>query len=126
MNKRDYYDVLGVNKNASDSEIKKAYRKVAIKYHPDKNPNNKSAEEKFKEAAEAYEILSNSEKKQKYDQFGLEGLRGSNGGYGGGMNVEDIFNQFGDIFGDGNPFESFFGGGSSRSKGSKGTNLRIK
>jgi len=126
MNKRDYYDVLGVNKNASDSEIKKAYRKVAIKYHPDKNPNNKSAEEKFKEAAEAYEILSNSEKKQKYDQFGHEGLRGSNGGYGGGMNVEDIFNQFGDIFGDGNPFESFFGGGSSRSKGSKGTNLRIK
>ena len=127
MEKRDYYEVLGLSKNASDSEVKKAYRKVAIKYHPDKNPDDSSAEEKFKEAAEAYEVLSNSEKRQRYDQFGHDGLRGSNGGFGaGGMNVEDIFSQFGDIFGDGSPFESFFGGRSSSGHIKKGTNLRIK
>src|SRR5690606_22506131 len=97
MAKRDYYDVLGVSKNAEQVEIKSAYRKLAIKYHPDKNPDNKEAEEKFKEAAEAYEILSNAEKRQRYDQFGHAGT-GANGGYGGGMNMEDIFSNFGDIF----------------------------
>ena len=111
MSKRDFYEILGINKSSSQDEIKKAYRKVAIKYHPDKNPDNKAAEEKFKEAAEAYEVLSNPEKKQKYDRFGHEGLRGGPGGFsGGGMNVEDIFEQFGDIFGGGSPFDSFFGG----------------
>jgi molecular chaperone DnaJ len=133
MSKRDYYDILGVAKGASAEEIKKAYRKLAIKYHPDKNPNDKSAEDKFKEAAEAYEVLSNPEKKQRYDQFGHAGVGGAagGGGYGGGgMNMEDIFSQFGDIFGGGSPFDSFFGGGQSRGGGgrrvAKGTNLRIK
>ena len=126
MSKRDFYDILGVNKSSSQAEIKKAYRKVAIKYHPDKNPDNKPAEEKFKEAAEAYEVLSNPEKKQKYDRFGHEGLRGGPGGFsGGGMNVEDIFEQFGDVFGGGSPFDSFFGGGRGQQR-NKGTNLRIK
>mgnify|MGYP001160929258 FL=1 len=126
MSKRDFYDILGVNKSSSQAEIKKAYRKVAIKYHPDKNPDNKPAEEKFKEAAEAYEVLSNPEKKQKYDRFGHDGLRGGPGGFsGGGMNVEDIFEQFGDVFGGGSPFDSFFGGGRSQQR-NKGTNLRIK
>ncbi|MDX3913338.1 MULTISPECIES: molecular chaperone DnaJ [Olivibacter] len=127
MAKRDYYDVLGVSKNAEQAEIKSAYRKLAIKYHPDKNPNNKEAEEKFKEAAEAYEVLSNPEKRQRYDRFGHAGNSAS-GGYGGGMNMEDIFSNFGDIFGGGNPFESFFGGGQSRGgrRAVKGTNLRIK
>ncbi|SFC70133.1 molecular chaperone DnaJ [Parapedobacter composti] len=128
MAKRDYYDVLGVSRNADQAEIKSAYRKLAIKYHPDKNPNNKEAEEKFKEAAEAYEVLSNPEKRQRYDQFGHTG--GAAGGYGGGgMNMEDIFSQFGDIFGGGSPFESFFGGGGGQRGGrrvAKGTNLRIK
>ncbi len=134
MSKRDYYDVLGVAKSSSTEEIKKAYRKLAIKYHPDKNPDDKSAEEKFKEAAEAYEVLSNPEKKQRYDHYGHAGVGGaSGGGYGGGgMNMEDIFSQFGDIFGGGggSPFESFFGGGGQQSRGgrrvAKGTNLRIK
>jgi len=132
MSKRDYYDILGVSKSASAEEIKKAYRKLAIKYHPDKNPNDKAAEEKFKEAAEAYEVLSNPEKKQRYDQFGHAGVGGAaGGGYGGGsMNMEDIFSQFGDIFGGGSPFDSFFGGGQSRGGGgrrvAKGSNLRIK
>ena len=126
MSKRDYYDILGVNKSASSAEIKKAYRKVAIKYHPDKNPDDKQAEENFKEAAEAYEVLSNPEKKQKYDRFGHEGLRGGPGGFSGGsMNMEDIFDQFGDIFGGGSPFDSFFGSGRNQSR-NKGTNLRIK
>lgn len=135
MSKRDYYDILGVTKSASADEIKKAYRKLAIKYHPDKNPDDKSAEDKFKEAAEAYEILSNAEKKQRYDQYGHAGVGGAGGGSGyggGGMNMEDIFSQFGDIFGGGggSPFDSFFGGGQSRGGGgrrvAKGSNLRIK
>lgn len=128
MSKRDYYDILGVSRNADQAEIKSAYRKLAIKYHPDKNPDNKEAEEKFKEAAEAYEVLSNAEKRQRYDQFGHAG--GASGGFGGGgMNMEDIFSQFGDIFGGGgSPFESFFGGGGQRSgrRVAKGSNLRIK
>jgi molecular chaperone DnaJ len=133
MSKRDYYDVLGVAKGASAEEIKKAYRKLAIKYHPDKNPDDKSAEDKFKEAAEAYEVLSSPEKKQRYDQFGHAGVGGAaGGGYGGGgMNMEDIFSQFGDIFGGGggSPFDSFFGGGGQSRGGRrvvKGSNLRIK
>ncbi|MFC3879199.1 molecular chaperone DnaJ [Algoriphagus namhaensis] len=128
MAKRDYYEVLGISKSASADEIKKAYRKLAIKYHPDKNPDDTSAEEKFKEAAEAYEVLSNPEKKQRYDQFGHQGL-GDAGGYsGGGMNMEDIFSQFGDIFGGGGGFGSFFGGGGGGStrRTKKGTNLRVK
>lgn len=133
MSKKDYYDILGVSKSASADEIKKAYRKLAIKYHPDKNPDDKEAEENFKEAAEAYEVLSNPEKRQRYDQFGHAGTQGGfGGGYGGGgMNMEDIFSQFGDIFGGGSPFDSFFGGGGggSRSGGrrvQRGSNLRIK
>lgn len=125
MAKRDYYEVLGVSKSASADEIKKAYRKLAIQYHPDKNPDNPEAEDKFKEAAEAYEVLSNAEKKARYDQFGHQGL-GGNGGYGGaGMNMEDIFSQFGDIFGGGG-FGSFFGGGGGGRRTKKGTNLRVK
>ncbi|RZK60627.1 molecular chaperone DnaJ [Pedobacter frigiditerrae] len=135
MSKRDFYDILGVTKSASAEEIKKAYRKLAIKYHPDKNPDDKAAEDKFKEAAEAYEVLSNPEKKQRYDQYGHAGVGGAagGGGYGGGgMNMDDIFSQFGDIFGGGgSPFDSFFGGGQqSRGGGgrrvAKGSNLRIK
>ncbi|MEC8610675.1 MAG: molecular chaperone DnaJ [Bacteroidota bacterium] len=127
MSKRDYYQVLGISKSASQSEIKKAYRKLAIKYHPDKNPDDKAAEEKFKEAAEAYDVLSNEEKKQRYDQFGHAGL-GNRGGQGaGGMNMEDIFSQFGDIFGGESPFGSFFGGGNrGGQRRHKGSNLRIK
>lgn len=130
MSKRDYYDILGVARGADAAEIKSAYRKLAIKYHPDKNPDNKEAEEKFKEGAEAYEILSNPEKRQRYDQFGHAGNSASGFGGGGGMNMDDIFSQFGDIFGGGgNPFESFFGGGSRGGGGRrapKGSNLRIK
>ncbi|MEM6736746.1 MAG: molecular chaperone DnaJ [Bacteroidota bacterium] len=128
MAKRDYYEILGVNNSASKDELKKAYRKIAIKYHPDKNPDDKEAEEKFKEAAEAYDILSNDEKRQKYDRFGHQGVGGSSGGFSGsGMNMDDIFSQFGDIFGGGNPFESFFSGGGNRGQRTrKGTNLRIK
>lgn len=127
MAKRDYYEVLGVDKSASPEEIKKAYRKTAIKYHPDKNPDDAEAEEKFKEAAEAYEVLKDPQKKQRYDQFGHAGMNG--GGYGGGgMNMDDIFSQFGDIFGGGgSPFDSFFGGGGGRGRRQrKGSNLRIK
>ncbi len=124
MAKRDYYEVLGVQKNASADEIKKAYRKLAIKYHPDKNPGDKEAEEKFKEAAEAYDVLSNADKKAKYDQFGHAAFENGGGGggyYSGGMSMDDIFSQFGDIFG------SFgFGGGSSRRRVNKGSSLRVK
>lgn len=126
MAKRDYYEILGVSKGATEEELKKAYRKLAIKYHPDKNPDNPEAEEKFKEAAEAYDVLSNKDKRAQYDRFGHEGMRGGfGGGQGGGMNMEDIFSQFGDIFGGGSPFESFFGGGGGRRQ-RKGSNLRIK
>lgn len=130
MAKRDYYEILGVSRNAAQDEIKKAYRKVAIKFHPDKNPDNPEAEDKFKEAAEAYEILSNPDKRERYDRFGHQGVGGAAGGGfgGGGMNMDDIFSQFGDIFGGGgSPFESFFGGGSNRGQRQrKGSNLRIK
>ncbi len=130
MAKRDYYEVLGVSKSAPLDEIKKAYRQQALKFHPDKNPDNKEAEEKFKEAAEAYEVLSNTDKRRRYDQFGHAGLDNSGGGFsGGGMTIEDIFNQFGDIFGD---FGGFSGFGFSNSRGrssrrvNKGSNLRVK
>eukprot|EP01156_Anaeramoeba_ignava_P020195 Anaeramoba_ignava/c14069_g1_i1.p1 GENE.c14069_g1_i1~~c14069_g1_i1.p1 ORF type:complete len:384 (-),score=23.30 c14069_g1_i1:564-1715(-) len=130
MTKRDYYEILGVSKGASKEEIKKAYRKMAIKYHPDKNPDDAEAEAKFKEAAEAYEVLSNDEKRQRYDQFGHDGLRGSAGfGGGGGMSMEDIFSSFGDIFGDAFGFGGFGGFGGSR-RGSrrvnKGSNIRVR
>jgi len=127
MSKRDYYEVLGVSKGASKDEIKKAYRKQALKYHPDKNPGDKEAEENFKEAAEAYEVLSNDAKKSRYDQFGHAGMNsGFNGGFGGGMTMEDIFSSFGDIFGD--AFGGAFGSrrGSGRTRVNKGTNLRVK
>lgn len=136
MAKRDYYEVLGVAKGATADEIKKAYRKKAIQYHPDKNPGDKAAEEKFKEAAEAYEVLSDEQKRQRYDQFGHAGMGGAAGGgfSGGGMSMEDIFAQFGDIFGGhfGSAFSGFggFGGfgssGGSSSRVNKGTNLRVK
>ena len=132
MSKRDYYEVLGVGKTASADEIKKAYRKVAMQYHPDRNPGDKSAEEKFKEAAEAYEVLSDTDKKAQYDRYGHAAVSGNGrGGYSGGMNMEDIFSQFGDIFGD-DIFGNFFGGqqqrgrGGQRSRGVRGSNLRIK
>lgn len=129
MAKRDYYEILGVEKNADEGTIKKAYRKIAMKYHPDRNPDDKSAEEKFKEAAEAYEVLSDADKRARYDRFGHAGVDGQAGGFSGGMTMDDIFSQFGDIFGDGgSPFESFFGGrsGGQRRRGNKGSNLRIK
>ena len=130
MSKRDYYEVLGVSKNATAEELKKAYRQMAIKYHPDKNPDDKSAEEKFKEAAEAYEVLSNPDKRQRYDQFGHAGMNGSSG-YGGGMSMDDIFSNFGDIFGDffGGGFSGFgggFGRGRSSQRVPQGSNLRIR
>lgn len=129
--KRDYYEILGVSKSASEEEIKKAYRKMAIKYHPDKNPDDKESEEKFKEAAEAYEVLSSAQKKSQYDRFGHAGMGGAAGGGfgGGGMNMEDIFSNFGDIFGDESPFGSFFSGGRGGGGGRrqrKGSDLRIK
>ncbi len=129
MTKRDYYEILGVSKNASDAELKKAYRQLALKFHPDKNPNNKEAEDKFKEAAEAYEVLSDSEKRKRYDQFGHDGLRGGAGGFsGGGMNMEDIFSHFGDIFGGafGGGFGGFSGGQQRGRRVNRGTNLRVK
>ena len=125
--KRDYYEILGVSKDASKDEIKKAYRKQALKYHPDRNPGDKSTEEKFKEAAEAYEVLSNDDKKARYDRYGHAGLGSSGNGFGGqGMTVEDIFSSFGDIFGD--AFAGFGGFGSSRQsrRVNKGSNLRVK
>jgi molecular chaperone DnaJ len=132
--KRDFYDILEVTKSASADEIKKAYRKMAIKFHPDKNPGNKEAEEKFKEAAEAYEVLSDAQKKQRYDQYGHAGVGGAAGGgsYGGGMNMDDIFSQFGDIFGGGGGsggFGDFFGqqgGRNGRTRANVGSNIRIK
>lgn len=135
MAKRDYYEILEVERGASAEEIKKAYRKVALKYHPDRNPDNKQAEDKFKEAAEAYEVLSDPDKRKRYDQYGHAAMNG--GGPGGyqDVNVEDIFRNFGDVFGGGgggfDPFETFFGGnrggrGGARSRGKRGTNLRIK
>ena len=127
MAKRDYYRILGLSKGASAAEIKKAYRKLALKYHPDKNPGNREAEERFKEAAEAYEVLSNDEKRERYDRFGHAGLSGSKGfGGGGGMNMEDIFSRFGDIFGDAFNEGGFTGFGTGRSRVQSGTNLRIK
>ena len=129
MERRDYYEVLGVSKSADATEIKKAYRKLALKYHPDKNPGDKEAEEKFKEAAEAYDVLSNEEKKRRYDQFGHAGVGGAGqGGFGGGMSMDDIFSQFGDIFGSFGGFSGFggFGGGRSARRVNRGTNLRVK
>ena len=132
MSKRDYYEILEVQKSASAEEIKKAYRQQALKFHPDKNPGNKEAEEKFKEAAEAYEVLSDPEKRKRYDQFGHAGMGNAQGfsGFGGGMSMEDIFRHFGDIFGGGgdDPFSSIFGGGGGR-RGrtvNRGSNLRVK
>ncbi len=131
--KRDYYEVLGVEKTASAEEIKKAYRKKAIQYHPDKNPGDKEAEEKFKEAAEAYEVLSDPQKRQRYDQFGHAGMSGAGGFSGGGFTMEDIFSQFGDLFeswgvgGNMGGFGSFFGGGGSRGpRTRRGSDLRVK
>jgi molecular chaperone DnaJ len=128
MAKRDYYEVLGVSKSATEVEIKKAYRQLALKYHPDKNPDDKSAEDKFKEAAEAYEVLSSADKKQRYDRYGHQGMGGASSGHGGNMNMDDIFSQFGDVFGGAHPFESFFGGGGGgkRRQVNRGSNLRIK
>ena len=130
MEKRDYYEVLGVSKNADATEIKKAYRKLALKYHPDKNPGDKEAEEKFKEAAEAYDVLSNDDKRRRYDQFGHAGMGGAGqGGFGGGMSMDDIFSQFGDIFGSFggvSGFGGFGGGGRSARRVNRGTNLRVK
>lgn len=127
MQKRDYYEVLGVQKNASEAEIKKSYRQLALKYHPDRNPDNEEAEANFKEAAEAYEVLSNADKRRKYDQFGHAGLGGASGFGGAGMSMDDIFSNFGDIFED--FFEGFgFGGrrSSSRKRTTRGSNLRVR
>ncbi|MCL4167904.1 UNVERIFIED_CONTAM: hypothetical protein GTU68_048822, partial [Idotea baltica] len=128
MAKRDYYEVLGVQKTATKDELKKSYRKMALKYHPDKNPDNKEAEDKFKEAAEAYEVLSDDEKRSTYDRFGHAGLGGAAGYSGRGF--EDIFSQFGDIFGDGSPFGDFFGGAQGgrrrRRRGQRGSDIRIR
>lgn len=131
MAKRDYYDILEVTRNASTEEIKKAYRKMALKFHPDKNPNDPESESKFKEAAEAYEVLSNAEKRQRYDRYGHDGLRNGAGG-GVHMSMDDIFSQFGDIFGDafGGAFGDAFGfgtrGGRSHRRVNRGSNLRVK
>ncbi len=136
--KRDYYEVLGVSRDASADEIKKAYRKAAIQFHPDKNPGDKEAEEKFKEAAEAYDVLSTPDKKARYDQFGHEGMNGAGAGYGGGgfggaggFTMDDIFRNFGDIFGghfSGGGFSGFsgFSGGGGRQRVNRGSDLRIK
>ena len=132
MAKRDYYEVLGVGKQATDDEIKKAYRKIAIKYHPDRNPGNKEAEEKFKEAAEAYSVLSDKQKRQQYDQFGFDGpnMEGGFGGFGGagGFSMDDIFSMFGDVFGGRGGFSGFggFGGGGAQRAQYRGSDLRLK
>src|SRR5215469_3135132 len=132
MSKRDYYEILGVAKGANADEIKKSYRKVAMQFHPDRNPGDKAAEEKFKEAAEAYEVLSDADKRGQYDRYGHAGLSGNGRGFSGSgnMNMDDIFSQFGDIFGD-DLFGSFFGGGrrgggGGRARGVRGSNLRVK
>lgn len=130
MAKRDYYEVLGLDKNASEEEIKKAYRKLAMKYHPDRNPGNKEAEEKFKEAAEAYDVLHDSQKRQQYDQFGFDAPGGFGGGGFGGenFNMDDIFSMFGDIFGGHSGFSGFsgFGGGGHQHVQYRGSDLRLK
>lgn len=127
MAKRDYYEVLGVSKNASDEEIKKAYKKMAIKYHPDRNPDNKEAEEKFKEAAEAYDVLRDPQKRARYDQFGHEAVNGAGGFGGASMNMDDIFSMFGDIFGGHSGFGGFGGGGGrARKPQYRGGDLRLK
>ena len=132
MAKRDYYEVLGVGKQATDDEIKKAYRKIAIKYHPDRNPGTKEAEEKFKEAAEAYSVLSDKQKRQQYDQFGFDGpnMGGGFGGFGGagGFSMDDIFSMFGDVFGGRGGFSGFggFGGGGAQRAQYRGSDLRLK
>ncbi|MBS1729198.1 MAG: molecular chaperone DnaJ [Bacteroidetes bacterium] len=127
--KRDYYEILQVTKTSTPEEIKKSYRKVAMQFHPDRNPGDASAEEKFKEAAEAYEVLSDPDKKAKYDRFGHQAFAGAGGFHSSNVNMNDIFSQFGDIFGD-DVFGSFFGGGRSsggrKSAGTRGSNLRIK
>lgn len=125
MSKRDYYEILGVGRNADEAEIKKAYRKLAMKYHPDKNPGDKEAEEKFKEAAEAYDVLSTSEKRQRYDQFGHSGMGGGASSGAGFSNMDDIFSAFGDIFGGGG-FGGFGGGGQGGRRVNKGSNIRVK
>ncbi|MDH6305563.1 molecular chaperone DnaJ [Parabacteroides sp. PF5-5] len=129
MAKRDYYETLGVEKNATAEEIKKAYRKKAIEYHPDKNPGDKGAEENFKEAAEAYDVLSDAQKRQRYDQFGHAGVGGASGGgggFGGGMSMDDIFSQFGDIFGGHFGFGGFGGGSRGGRRVNRGSDLRVK
>lgn len=127
MGKRDYYEVLGVSKEATKEEIKKAYRKQALKFHPDKNPGDKKSEENFKEAAAAYEVLSNEEKKARYDRYGHAGMGGSANGFGGqGMTMDDIFSSFGDIFGDAFGGFGAFGGGRRGRRVNKGSNLRVK
>ncbi len=128
MTKRDYYEILGVSKTADKIVIKKAYRKLAMKFHPDRNPGDPTAEAKFKEAAEAYDVLSDDDKRARYDRFGHAGVNGHGGhGHAGGYTMDDIFEQFGDVFG-GSGFESFFGGGRARSANSakRGSNLHIK
>ena len=128
MAKRDYYEVLGVDKNASEDEIKKAYRKIAIKYHPDRNPDDPKAEEKFKEAAEAYSVLNDAQKRQQYDQFGFDGPGGGFGGFGdgAGFSMDDIFSMFGDVFGGGAGFGGFGSGGSRQAPKYRGADLRLK
>ena len=129
MAKRDYYEVLGVDKNASEDDIKKAYRRIAIKYHPDRNPGDKEAEEKFKEAAEAYDVLHDPQKRQQYDQFGFNGPGGMGGfgGFGGGFSMDDIFSMFGDVFGGRGGFGGFGGfGGGHQATQHRGSDLRLK
>ena len=132
MAKRDYYDILEVQRGSNQDEIKKAYRKAALKFHPDRNPNNKDAEEKFKEASEAYEVLSDADKRKRYDQFGHEGLR-PGADFHGYTNVNDIFSSFSDIFGSGfggSMFEEVFAGGRGRTRqaagGAAGSDLKIR
>lgn len=131
MSKRDYYEILGVTKSASESDVKSAYRKLAMMYHPDKNPDNKEAEEKFKEATEAYEVLSDPQKKDRYDRFGHDGMRGGQD-FRNYSDINDIFSNFGDIFGGGSIFDDFFGGGGRRGgsrrreQGERGSDLKVK